>query len=638
MQYFFRPAVVLGLAIVVYFIYLPGTGGGFFYDDYANLNDLARIGQEMSASEFVFGGDAGPLGRPLSLLSFVPHATGWPNNGAAILHVNVLIHVANMLLLFAITTLLLSRFAPRDETRSFRVALSAALLWGVMPLLVSTSLIAIQRMTGLAALFGLLGLLGFVWGYRFAQRSPATAVMIQLGCLGTGTLLAAFAKENGVLIPIFALLIDLLLVRSIDYDRRHRLVLRGVLIACAAVPLYFISPLNRNWFVFNEYRGFSAWERFQTQWVILWEYLAKGFLPQRPTAFGPFQDHYGLVQEAWKRWLALSAWVIAIGGAFALRRYSVLPLFALLWYLAGHLLESTTITLEMVFEHRNYLAVYGLCLMLVWFAWNATGNLRRLGPVLLGAYIALLGVITFSITSLWGQPERAAEVWADKNPGSARAALNVAHIEGRRLEQQPDALADGQLRYRKALIVLDRTSRVCPGCLDVKIQALLYSCRLTPADDTRTRFADLHERAPRQKLNITIVDAFFPLHRLVEADACPPLGFDDIAALATRFLENDRAESRMYGPRLHFVAAMSADSAGERKRLAGHLAAAERIDPRAVPVLQYQVYSAIEDGRFDDARAAIERRRPLAAAGRTLNAELLDELSREVERAQEEAT
>src|SRR5690554_1810242 len=163
MQHFLRPAVILGLAIVLYLIYLPGTGGGFFYDDYANLNGLARIGQEMSASEFIFGGDAGPLGRPLSLLSFVPHADGWPHNGEAILQVNVLIHVANMLLLFAITQMLLSRVTPRDETRNFRVALSAALLWGVMPLLVSTSLIAIQRMTGLAALFGLIGLLGFVW-------------------------------------------------------------------------------------------------------------------------------------------------------------------------------------------------------------------------------------------------------------------------------------------------------------------------------------------------------------------------------------------------------------------------------------------------------------------------------------------
>lgn len=634
-----RPLIVVALAIFLYAVYLPGVGGALYYDDYANLRLLSSLGDGTTLAEFVFGGEAGPLGRPISLLSFVPHAAGWPNNAASILHVNILLHVANMLLLFAIARLTLGLLVPGRDATNFRIAASAAVLWGVLPLLASTSLIAIQRMTSLAAFFGLLGLLGFLWGYRYSVRAPKTALVVQLGLLGVGSLLAAFSKENGLLIPIFALLIDVLLLRHVPYDQKHRLLLRAVLFVCLAIPLYYISPLQRDWFAVNDFREFSPWDRLQSQWVFLWEYLQRGFMPVRPTASGPFQDHYDIVRDPWVVWTAFAGWCAALAGALLLRRLSVLPLFALLWFFAGHLLESTTVTLELVFEHRNYLAVYGFCLMLAWFAWTVSGNLKRIAPLLFGAYVGMLAAITFTMTSLWGNPSEAAHMWAEKNPGSARAALHLAFVEvgapDDQLESRDEALR--QQGLQRALFVLDRTARICPECLDVRLQALIYSCQLTEAADTRERYRQAYALAEHATVNMAIVDAFFPLHQLVSVEACQPLEFADLLALSERLIENERSKFKLYRSRLHFIAAMNAQSLGDSESMRTHLSNAERVDVKALPVLQFQVYSAIEDARFDDALAAIERRRPYAVrGGGSLTHEFLDELQSEVDRVSDE--
>lgn len=636
-----RAVLVCGMALFAYLVYLPGIGGALYYDDYSNLNALLALAAGGGIGEFVLSGNAGPLGRPIALLSFVPHAAGWPENASSILHVNVMIHVANMLLLFGITRIVLNLFSPSEDSRNFRIAACAALMWALMPLLVSTSLIAIQRMTGLATFFGLLGLLGFVWGYLFAAAAPFKALLIQLGALGLGSLLAVFSKESGALIPVFALVIELTLLGKVAYDIRYRRALRGVLLLCLAVPLYHISPLNRNWFHFNEFRGFSAWERLQSQWVFLWEYLFRGFFPRAPTSFGPFQDHYGLVTNLTSVFGALVAWLAMLAIAFRLRPAFPWLLFALLWFFAGHLLESTTVMLELVFEHRNYLAVYGFCLMLCWLGWNVQGMLRRVAPALLMTYIAMLGIITLSMTVLWGNPVEAANTWAEKNPRSARAALHAAFVELAGQGKDSAQATEGLLQHQgmaRAMFILDRTSRVCPSCLDVKMQALAYSCQVTPPEDTRERFADIAGLARTGEVTIPVVDAFFPLHELVTLNACPPLTYDDLLGLAESVIANPKSDITAFIIRLHFVAAMNAQSLGADDKVVSHLAAAERVNARALPILQFQVHYLVENGRLDEAQAAIERRRAAyTRSGSAAHIEALEDLSGVVRLASESA-
>ena len=60
--------------------------------------------------------------------------------------------------------------------------------------------------------------------------------------------------------------------------------------------------------------------------------------------------------------------------------------------------------------------------------------------------------------------------------------------------------------------------------------------------------------------------------------------------------------------------------------------------PIAVPILQYQVYSALDKNRPRDALLAIERRRNLQRKGTEMTDEVLDELEAEVRAETREGT
>ncbi|WP_338213328.1 hypothetical protein [Halopseudomonas aestusnigri] len=604
---------VLLCAVAVLLLYLPATSGALYYDDYSNLQGLEQISSWSSAWQFVFGGHAGPLGRPLALSTFLPYSSGWPENAQAILIANVLLHCCNFVLLVMLGQLLIERISSVDCHLHFRIALGAAVLWAVIPLLASTSLIAVQRMTGLAAFFGLLGLIGFVRGYSLSEQRPLLGFLAQMAALGTGTLLSIFSKESGAVIPVFALIIDFFVRRNIYHEQAAKTAFlrRILLLLPLAFLIFYISPLHIDWFRFDEYRGFTPFERFMTEQVVLWEYLKSAFFPQSPTAFGPFHDYYAIKPVGLKTVLAALAWFTLLASAIVLRyRYKWFSL-AVVWFLAGHLLESSSVLLELYFEHRNYLAVYGICLFFSVLAFTARGRLARVAPYFLAGYILLLSAVLLAMTVRWGQPEEAAESWNARHPGSARAALHAVFV-GMNGEFsngiEPNAVKPVRERQTFALRVLDRTKNACPDCLDVRLQALMYSCSLTPAEDTRARMHESLEVARFGRINVTVVDQLFNLQELLKVNACSPLNYSDLLSLIDRLRDSSKMNVQVYGAKIYFVRAIAAQELGDTEQVWASLDEAERIAPGALPVLQYQVYYALEQGDIYRAQQALARR------------------------------
>ncbi len=631
------PAVMSVLAMTAIFAaYSPGLTGALYYDDYGNLEGLASVHNIEDAWHFARNGVAGPLGRPLAYASFLPHAGGWPNNSTDILRVNVLIHVANGFLLGLLGYLILRLRNPGNRSRAFKIAFGAAFLWASLPMLASANLIAIQRMTGLAAFFGLLGLVGFVAGYFLQARRPWRAIVLQLAALGAGTLLAMLSKENGALIPVFALLIDALLLRHLHGNTLSSQLRRGLLVLGLVTILFYLSPLYRDWFSVITHRGFSPWERLQTQIVLLWEYLRLSFMPL-PSAFSPFHDDRGIDYTGWASLLSFAAWLGAIGLGLwlAIWRRVVWPLFAALWFLTGHLLESTTIGLEIYFEHRNYLALYGCCLALAVGAFSLPGKLEHLAPAFLGIYAAVQLTALVALTSIWGQPLIAAEMWTNTHPASGRAVIHQIFLEAE--IHKEDAAEDNapSVRQRRqvALQRLDRTIEACPACLDVHLEALRYSCDLTSAADTRHRLSGAVEAAYHGKGARTTIELLFRLRDRVNADQCPPLNRSDLLAITDGLMENPLFAISHFSGRILFIAAALADDAGHTNRRNAYLARAEAVEPRALPVLQFQVYSALSEHDHEEALAAIERRRSLTGTKGAMSDSVLKRLRDEVEEA-----
>lgn len=627
---------------VVYFIYKLGTTGALFYDDYGNLEGLAGIQSWEDAKRFAFNGMAGPLGRPLSLLSFVPHASGWPGNSAEILAFNVLIHLINALLLGLLGYMLLGVTATKYNCNRFRIAFFAALLWAAMPLLASSSLIAIQRMTGLSALFGLIGLLGFIWGYRLQYSRPVLAFVVQMGALGSATLLSMLAKENGALFPIYALLIDALLVKSATPAKRWLIIVRRSILALGLLSiLVYLSPLVQDYFSISQLRGYSAWDRLQTQVVVLWQYLKAAFLPV-PSLYGPFHDHRGADYAGWTSFIAFSAWLLAALFCVFLyiKKNLVWPLFALLWFFVSHLIESTSIMLEIYFEHRNYLALYGFCLAISVAVASVTKQYEKLATALFGMYIAIQLCVLFFVTSMWGKADLSAEVWAQENPSSSRAALHVVFQGLGKGDADETARYNTQFiarqRYEYAIEILDRTSSRCETCLDVRMQAIVYSCLIHDAQGVKRRMSEMMEVAAGGKGTRAVLDTLFRLRELVNAGSCNALQRTDLIELIERLAENNLFRIDHILTRLYFVAAAIMEDMDNHLAKDRYLSLAESASPVALPILQYQVNSAYKKGNKKEAIAAINRRyEHVRFNSGAMTKEVLDELLSEINQEQE---
>jgi tetratricopeptide (TPR) repeat protein len=397
----------------VFFAYRQGLPGQFMFDDYPNLETLSKYGgihDLTSLKLYLDESFSGPTGRPISMLSFLIDVRDWPADPGPTKLKNVLIHLLNGLLLFWLLTACLrqSSLGGRPSEVLWVASLGTG-LWVLHPLHVSTVLYAIQRMAELAAFFVLLGLGGYATGRRLLASHPTRAYG------------AIF-----LWVPTVAVL--------------------------GATAYFGATAADATWHM----RGFTAVERLFTECRIVFDYLLNLFIP-RPDTGGIFRDSLTVSTTLLNPVTTLPAVlgvVSLIAGAVLFRKRLPLLSAAILFYFAGHVVESTLIPLELYFEHRNYLPSVLLFLpvaqLLVWSARSVPK------PATIGALIILttLGACLVARADLWSDRASLYVRWANENPHSPRAqlsAINVLQRSGgtdaalqrltRAISTNPDSLA-----------------------------------------------------------------------------------------------------------------------------------------------------------------------------------------------------
>ncbi len=412
---------------------LPALHGAFLLDDLPNLGGLARLAAGTdNLISFVTSGLAGPGGRPLSLLTFAVQAGDWSGHPLPFKAVNLGLHLATGWTLYLLLDALL---APHHAAAS-RIALVVALLWLVHPLQLSTVAYVVQRMTELAALAVLLGLLAFVRGRAQTLVAPERihGYLLAFGGLAAAGLVGVLCKESAALILPLALVIDHTLpaspTPSARWCRWRRLALHLPLAAAALVCLWF----GADWLTEGyATRDFTLLERVLSQPRALVEYAWLAFWPHG-AALGVFHDDFATSTGWFEPWTTLPA-MLLVGvitiGALLLRQRAPLVAFAVFWFLANHLLESTLLPLELYFEHRNYLALAGPLLLVALAAEALIGQGGR--RALVGSLLLLgfsLGIASAGVreAQLWGKPMVQAERWAAQHPGSLRAQSYLANM------------------------------------------------------------------------------------------------------------------------------------------------------------------------------------------------------------------
>lgn len=435
---------LLGLALLLataWLAYRPGLSGGFLFDDLANLPALGATGAVDDWPTFwryLTSGIADPTGRPLALLSFLLDARDWPADPAPFLRTNLVLHLVNGALLF----LLLRQLGRRIDGRSRRndaTALLGAGLWLLHPLFVSTTLYIVQREAMLPATFTLLGLISWVHGRERYDNGRQLAGLLWMSAgVGLGTLLAVLSKANGVLLPLLIWMLEATALQqharaqrsSAVADRRLRWLRLGLLVLPSLLVFFHLLRLLP---LVNDTLAGRPWtigERLLTEPRVLLDYLQLLVVP-RALSTGLYNDGYiastGLFHPATTLpALMLVLGLLALG--FGLRRRAPVWAAALLFFFAGHLLESSIVPLELYFEHRNYLPA----LLLFWPVARAlchwpTATATRAAVAL--ALLALCAFTTHQRAALWGQPGQMARLWAQQNPQSPRAQAAVAMDE-----------------------------------------------------------------------------------------------------------------------------------------------------------------------------------------------------------------
>lgn len=432
---------VAALLAVTYFVYAPGLSGNFLLDDYINLDALGRLGgidDWRALIDFLFGSHTGTGGRPVALATFLLDGTDWPTDPRPFKVTNVLFHLLTMAGVMWLA-LQLASATGYDRRRQYAIALLAGAIWGLHPYLVSTVLYVVQRMAILAALFVAFGLGCYVRGRRLlaAGRARAAYVWMTLG-IGLFTPLAFLSKPNGALLPALALVLDATVLRHLMVavgERRRWRVWHGVLVYLPIATIAGYFALNWQGRVLGGYetRLFSLSERLLTESRILVDYVAHLVIPRVQTA-GLYHDGFPLSTGLLSPPATLAA-VLAVAGAlaagFALRRTWPIVSAGILFFLVGHILESTVVALELYFEHRNYLpsmmlafaAAVGLVRL---FDARALDHPRWVACVAAVALVASLGTFTYARAQLWGNPLQQAVTWTQENPESVRARQDLA--------------------------------------------------------------------------------------------------------------------------------------------------------------------------------------------------------------------
>lgn len=617
----------------------PGVHGPFLFDDYPNLKNLVEInGNPTWRSIGVYLSlFPGVPGRPLATLSFLLNDVSWPSDPYGFKLTNLLIHLLNGVLVFGLARAL--GHAMRTDTKTSDdnanielAALACAAIWLCSPIQISAIFLTVQRMTELAGTFAFAGLWGFT--ALLARARSIRHAVFSLGTLALGTILSFLCKENGALVPVFALVI----CGTILHKRMaslaswpRRLVWAGLLMPTALVAYVLFKRVMNAPDGLYPGRNFGLAERLMTEGRVIIDYVMLIVAP-RLSSSSLYNDDYVISKGLLDPISTLPAIVLILGAslaAYKLRRSHSVFAFGVLWFLAGHLIESTVVALEIYFEHRNYTPLFGPAFAVSYATFHARGKLRQHATLGLAAWLAMAFALTFLQARTWGSEARLATYWHIERPNSLRAQQQYAQylIKSGRTAEARNMLATLQHKQQSAFDAL-----VQMMTLDCDVRGTVRADQFTQA----LALATVSRHTPGTALILA------RMRKSVQSGRCsqhfPPEAWLELTEQAiskpngygiARMVRVERAELYLAADRLDLAIA-------ELERAYGRGASAE---PR---VAFYASALLATAGRYDDAREWASRplgapwtlKRWLAQTNRQAQ-ELLEAIDRDQELAEQ---
>jgi tetratricopeptide (TPR) repeat protein len=429
-----RLALAAILAAVGLALYLPSLHYPLIFDDVSSLTENPTIRNLWHVDVLRAPQDSPLAGRPVANVSFALNYACGGLEPAGYRLVNILLHVANALLVLTLVAgcLGLPRAPATLREHAFAAAWCLALLWIVHPLHTEAVVYLTQRTELLASFFWLLTVALSVAGWRSA-RPGRWFVLASLAC-GLGML----SKEMMAAAPLSVLLLDRALVSGTFAAalRRHAGLYAGL--ACSWLLLgamLLTSPRSAS---AGFHLGVGPITNLLTQSQVLVHYLRLVFWPDDLSLAHdwPMVQHY---REALASMLTMSA--LFAGMLWLLwRRPTAGALAAVFFLVLAPSSSFMPILSEVAAERRMYLPLISvLGLLLLPAAAVLVRRVRSPWPMA-AAVVLLAGALASASAQRVRVYQSTLSIWSDavaKRPASQHAhyGLAMSYVELGRHEQ-----------------------------------------------------------------------------------------------------------------------------------------------------------------------------------------------------------
>jgi hypothetical protein len=428
-------------------LYWPGLKGDFLFDDYPNIIDnssvqphTASLGNLVNAA---LSSPSSEFKRPLASLSFAINYLFTGLNPYWMKLTNLVIHLLNGLLVFLLARSFLSLAKPSGDRQGAGIAAALiALSWMILPINLTAVLYVVQRMESMANVFVLLGLLGYVsirtrmigMPQAYISQCEPPKKWLEVGMCALSiiapTVLGLLAKETAVMLPLYAFLTEWILFRFKGSHGTRDIRLIILFVATLWLPLLvgsvWLAPQILNPSLWAT-RDFTLETRLLSEARVVVDYVLWILIPT-PGNLSFYHDNFQISAGLFAPWTTFACILVLVGLialAVLLRNRHPLATLGIALFLSCQLLTATVLPLELIYEHRNYFASFGVLLALFPLIQEYFRPLPLARHTLLAGFILLWAGQTAMTAMAWGDPITLAETLADRAPDSPRAQYEL---------------------------------------------------------------------------------------------------------------------------------------------------------------------------------------------------------------------
>ncbi len=382
---------------------------------------------------------------------------------------NILIHIINSCLVFLLVrdTFAIQYAAAPDEHKNTgrRIAAISALIFALHPIQTESVTYITQRFASLATLFFLASIVLFI-RFRASQASRKKRFLFFALSI-VSAVMAQKTKEISFTLPAVIALYDFMFFGQKRGFKDRFITLLPFILCLAIVPISIFGPelgIGGNWGVGEEVRRqqlheFAAYDRYAyliTQFRVIVMYLRLIVLPVGQSMHYDNRLFTTVLEP--QVFLSLMFLLLMFGSSIWLLQrhkktknpfHKIIP-FSVFWFFITLSIESSIVPIrDAAFEHRLYLPVMGIIIILasgLTYMINYLAATRRILLMSTAVITAALFIATYNRNLAWSDDVL---IWAEavkKLPGNVRARNNLGTAY-----ESKGMLAEAVEEYKTAL-------------------------------------------------------------------------------------------------------------------------------------------------------------------------------------------